>query len=91
MSCSYELEYGTDSLEIHEDAIIDGHNVLVVDDVLATGGTAKAVCEMVKMAGGNIVGTAFLLELEELNGRFKLNGYDVYSLMKMWDDSWTLF
>lgn|SRR5574344_484969 len=70
---SYELEYGTDSIEIHADAIEKGANVLVVDDLLATGGTAKAACNLVKKAGGNLVGVAFLIELNELNGREKLD------------------
>ena len=69
---SYDLEYGSDSIEIHADAIEEGANVLVVDDLLATGGTAKAACSLVKKAGGNLVGAAFLIELEDLNGRAKL-------------------
>lgn len=70
---SYDLEYGSDSIEIHADAIEEGANVLVVDDLLATGGTAKAACSLVKKAGGNLVGAAFLIELEDLNGRDKLD------------------
>jgi len=69
---SYDLEYGSDSIEIHADAIEAGANVLVVDDLLATGGTAKAACNLVKKAGGNLVGAAFLIELKDLNGREKL-------------------
>lgn len=69
---SYDLEYGSDSIEIHADAIEKGSNVLVVDDLLATGGTAQAACKLVKKAGGNLVGAAFLIELEALNGRDKL-------------------
>ncbi len=69
---SYELEYGTDTIEIHADAIEPGANVLVVDDLLATGGTAVAACNLVKKAGGNLVGAAFLIELTELNGKQKL-------------------
>ncbi len=69
---SYDLEYGSDSIEIHADAIEKGANVLVVDDLLATGGTAQAACKLVKKAGGNLVGVAFLIELEALNGRDKL-------------------
>lgn len=69
---SYDLEYGSDSIEIHADAIEKGANVLVVDDLLATGGTAKAACNLVRKAGGNLVGAAFLIELEALNGREKL-------------------
>ncbi len=79
----YELEYGRDSLEIHLDAIQSGDQVLVVDDLLATGGTAAATCRLVERLGGQIVGVAFLIELVELNGRAKLNGYDVQALMKM--------
>lgn len=73
ISESYGLEYGTDTIEIHTDAIEPGANVLVVDDLLATGGTAKAACSLVKKAGGNLVGIAFLIELTELEGRKKLN------------------
>lgn len=69
---SYDLEYGSDSIEIHADAIEKGANVLVVDDLLATGGTAQAACKLVKKVGGNLVGAAFLIELEALNGRDKL-------------------
>lgn len=69
----YDLEYGSDSIEIHADAIEKGANVLVVDDLLATGGTAQAACKLVRKAGGNLVGAAFLIELEALNGRDKLN------------------
>lgn len=69
---SYDLEYGSDSIEIHADAIEKGANVLVVDDLLATGGTAQAACKLVKKAGGNLVGAAFLIELETLSGRDKL-------------------
>lgn len=70
---SYALEYGTDTIEIHADAIEEGANVLVVDDLLATGGTAVAACNLVRKAGGNLVGAAFLIELEALNGRQKLD------------------
>lgn len=69
---SYDLEYGSDSIEIHADSIEQGANVLVVDDLLATGGTAKAACSLVRKAGGNLIGAAFLIELEELKGREKL-------------------
>ena len=69
---SYDLEYGSDSIEIHADAIEKVANVLVGDDLLATGGTAQAACKLVKKAGGNLVGAAFLIELEALNGRDKL-------------------
>ena len=70
----YELEYGTDKIEVHKDAFPEGANVLVVDDLLATGGTAEAACKLVKKTGANLVGMAFLIELCELNGREKLDG-----------------
>jgi adenine phosphoribosyltransferase len=69
---SYDLEYGSDTIEIHADAIEEGARVLVVDDLLATGGTAKAACNLVKKAGGELVGAAFLIELADLGGREKL-------------------
>ncbi len=71
-SQEYALEYGTDKIEIHQDAFPQGANVLIVDDLLATGGTAEAACKLVKKAGANLVGTAFLIELTALNGREKL-------------------
>ena len=71
-SQEYSLEYGTDKIEIHQDAFPQGANVLVVDDLLATGGTAEAACKLVKKAGANLVGTAFLIELTTLEGREKL-------------------
>ena len=71
-SQEYALEYGTDKIEIHQDAFPKGANVLIVDDLLATGGTAEAACKLIKKAGGNLVGMAFLIELEALNGRKKL-------------------
>lgn len=71
-SQEYSLEYGTDKIEIHQDAFPQGANVLVVDDLLATGGTAEAACKLVKKAGANLVGTAFLVELTALKGREKL-------------------
>lgn len=70
----YELEYGTDKIEVHKDAFPEGANVLVVDDLLATGGTAEAACKLVKKTGANLVGMAFLIELCDLNGREKLDG-----------------
>ena len=78
----YELEYGTDSLEIHLDAVEKGQRVLIVDDLLATGGTAEATCELVSKIGGNIVGFTVLVELEFLEGRKRLNQYNVHSLVK---------
>ena len=77
----YDLEYGTDRLEIHTDAIKAGENVLIVDDLLATGGTAHAVTELVKQMGGNVVGLSFLIELVGLGGREKLAGYACHSLL----------
>jgi adenine phosphoribosyltransferase len=78
---SYQLEYGEDSLEIHLDAIKPGQKVLVVDDLLATGGTISATAELVKQLKGDIVGFAFLIELDDLKGREKLKSYDVFSLV----------
>jgi adenine phosphoribosyltransferase len=77
----YELEYGTDILEIHKDAIQAGQKVLIVDDVLATGGTAKAVAQLIEKLGGNVVGLSFVLELDFLKGRDKLPGHKVNSLL----------
>src|SRR5919198_3880690 len=74
---SYELEYGTDSLEMHRDAIEKGQKVLIVDDLLATGGTARATVNLVRQLGGDVVGVTFLIELVELNGRAKLQGENV--------------
>ncbi len=81
-SASYALEYGTDALEMHEDAIAPGERVLVVDDVIATGGTAKAVAEIVEGLGGRVSGFLFLIELGALNGRGKLSGYELRSLIR---------
>jgi len=81
ISAEYDLEYGTDTLEVHEDAIKPGQNVLVHDDLLATGGTAKAKIELVEKLGGKVVGCAFLIELTALEGRAKLEGYDTFSLI----------
>ncbi len=77
----YQLEYGTDSLEIHQDAIAPGQKVLIVDDLLATGGTAAAVARLVERLGGAVAGFAFVVELDFLKGREKLAGYDVFSLL----------
>ena len=79
---SYDLEYGQDSVEIHTDSIHQGENVMVHDDVLATGGTAKATNELVRHSGGHIIQNNFLIELEDLKGRDQLEGIDVFSLMK---------
>ncbi len=80
-SAEYELEYGTDKLEIHEDAIGPGTQVLLVDDLLATGGTMVACTELIEALGGQIVGTAFLIELAFLNGRDKLEKYPIHSIL----------
>jgi len=77
----YELEYGTDRLEIHKDAIEGGQRVLILDDVLATGGTAAAVGRLVEKLRGHIAGYAFVIELDFLNGRDKLKNYDIHSLV----------
>jgi adenine phosphoribosyltransferase len=77
----YALEYGTDVLEIHKDAITPGQRVLIIDDVLATGGTASAVARLVEMMRGKVAGLGFILELDFLKGREKLAGYDVHSLL----------
>jgi adenine phosphoribosyltransferase len=82
LQVSYELEYGTDSLEIHQDAIKPGQRVLIVDDLIATGGTAKAVADMVEAMGATVVGIAFLVELSFLNGREKIGKYDIHSILK---------
>ena len=79
---SYQLEYGTDALEMHEDAITAGHRVLIVDDVLATGGTAAAAAALVRQGGGELHGMAFLMELLFLNGRSKLPGEHVFSIVQ---------
>jgi adenine phosphoribosyltransferase len=81
-SVSYELEYGTDSLEIHKDAVGEGHRVLIVDDLLATGGTARAVVNLVEGIGGKVAGVHFVIELNFLNGRKKFEGHDVKSLVR---------
>jgi adenine phosphoribosyltransferase len=81
ISASYELEYGSDTLEIHSDAIQKGDRVLIHDDVLATGGTAKAVCELVEQLGGVIVQCNFLMELTFLNGREKIAGNEIFAAM----------
>jgi adenine phosphoribosyltransferase len=79
---SYDLEYGSDSLEMHQDAIERGQKVLIVDDLLATGGTARATVELVKQLGGSVEGVAFLIELVELNGRSRLQGETVFAVLQ---------
>jgi adenine phosphoribosyltransferase len=82
VSVTYELEYGTDSLEIHKDAIEPGQRVLIMDDLLATGGTAAATVKLVEALGGKVAGLAFIIELSFLKGRDRLPGYDVYSMLQ---------
>ena len=82
MSISYDLEYGTDVLEVHRDAIGKGTRVLIVDDLLATGGTARAVTQLVEGLGGIVAGLGFVVELSFLNGRGKLSGHEVFSLLQ---------
>jgi adenine phosphoribosyltransferase len=84
-SVEYQLEYGVDALEVHADAVQGGARVLVHDDLLATGGTAGALCELVEQRGGVVAGCAFVIELAFLNGRDQLRGYDVRSLV-VFDD-----
>ncbi len=79
---SYELEYGEDTLEVHRDAIEPGQKVLVVDDLLATGGTAAATCRLIEQLGGEVTALAFAVELTFLNGRDKLDGYEIFSLLQ---------
>lgn len=81
-SQTYELEYGTDKMEIHKDAIKPGENVLIHDDLLATGGTAEASCKLIEKLGGKIVQISFIIELTFLNGRQKLSNYDVKSIIE---------
>lgn len=82
VSKSYELEYGTNEIQMHSDSIKHGQNVLIVDDLYATGGTVEAAVSLIEQMGGNVVGIAFLIELEALKGRDLLKGYDVYSVLK---------
>ena len=82
VSAKYALEYGFDVLELHADAIKEGQRVLVHDDLLATGGTARAKCELVEQLGGEVVGLGFIISLDFLNGRERLSDYDVFSLIQ---------
>lgn len=82
VSQSYELEYGTATIEIHEDAILPGQRVLIVDDLLATGGTAKAIVKLIEKMGGEVAGFSFLIELNGLSGRENLKDYEVRSILK---------
>ncbi len=79
---TYELEYGTDTICMHKDAIKPKERVLILDDLLATGGTAKAMRDLVKKTGGDIVGIAFMIELSDLNGRDKIKEYDIFTLIR---------
>ena len=81
-SYTYDLEYGTDTLEIHKDAIKQGEKILIVDDLLATGGTVEAVVNLTKKLGAEIIGICFFIELVDLKGREKLKGYPIYSLIE---------
>ena len=83
VSATYALEYGENSLELHADAIAAGARVLVHDDLLATGGTAKAICDLAQQLGGEVVGLAFVIELDFLEGRKLLEGYDVHSIIRV--------
>ncbi len=80
-SVTYDLEYGTDTLEIHADAVKENANVLMIDDLLATGGTMAAACKLVEKIGGNVAAIVCLIELSDLRGREKLSGYDVKSII----------
>lgn len=82
ISQEYELEYGTDKIEMHSDAVEAGKNVLIIDDLLATGGTVGATIKLLKKTGANIVGAAFVIELSDLKGREKLEGIDVVSMIQ---------
>ncbi len=81
-SITYQLEYGTDTLEMHEDAIVKGARVLVVDDLLATGGTVRAVLDLLKSQSAKLIGVAFIIELKFLKGKSKLKGFPVHSLIQ---------
>jgi adenine phosphoribosyltransferase len=82
ISMTYDLEYGKDTLEMHADAIVKGQRVLIVDDVLATGGTMQACCDLVTQLGGHIAGVAVLIELTGLKGRSKLGNFETHSVLK---------
>jgi adenine phosphoribosyltransferase len=82
VSMTYDLEYGTDTLEMHEDSILKNQRVLIVDDLLATGGTMKACCDLVEKIGGKVMGLAVLIELAGLKGRDRLKGYDIHSVIR---------
>jgi adenine phosphoribosyltransferase len=81
-TATYDLEYGTDALEIHRDAVTPGQEVVIIDDLLATGGTAAAAARLVESLGGHVVGIGFVIELNELKGRDKLSQYPIFSVLK---------
>ncbi len=81
VSITYDLEYGTDTLQMHRDAVGNAHRVLIIDDLLATGGTASAVAQMVEQMGGIVAGLGFVIELDFLEGRKKLEGHEIFSLL----------
>lgn len=83
ISQEYALEYGTDTIEMHEDAISEGERVLIIDDVIATGGTARASIDLVRAAGGDVTGLGFIIELTALGGRDRLDGIEVHSLLHL--------
>lgn len=83
VSQSYSLEYGTDTVEMHEDAVAPGQNVVIIDDLLATGGTVDAAIKLVEKLGGKVSGLSFLIEIEGLGGREKLEGYEINSILKL--------
>lgn len=80
-SASYDLEYGSAALEVHIDAVKAGDKILLIDDLIATGGTAQASCQLIEELGGEVIGCAFVIELDDLNGREKLSNYKVHSLL----------
>ena len=86
VSQTYALEYGTDKIEVHKDAIKKGDRVLIIDDLIATGGTVKAACQLVEKLGGKVAGCAFVVELPELGGRKKLGGYEILNLVEFEGD-----
>lgn len=85
VSCTYDLEYGSNELHMHKDAVKPGQRCVIIDDLLATGGTAEAAAKLVEMVGGVVAGFAFVVELEGLNGIARIEGYDVYRKMYLSD------
>jgi adenine phosphoribosyltransferase len=86
ISTSYDLEYGSETMEMHNDAIVSGQKVAIIDDLLATGGTAKAAVELVEKINGKVVDIEFIVELTPLNGRKKLEGYNIFSMLRYDED-----